>query len=197
MTRTVHRLCRGRKSHKKCGLGLVCALLPAMFFFLAQTSAETLRVTTWDLQESAGGASGPASPAVLTNAVEAAAGALKELDPDVILLQRVRDWRESPQPAQAVEAAGYNGPVWPQFGEPAAGAAASRQAAILSKHKAYFSWSEAWRNPGEMKVSGGFVFAAIQAGGHKVAVFSVELDDQLIQANSAKLNPAKARVAAA
>src|SRR6266853_447765 len=165
------------------------ALVVPLFFLLGHASAETLRVTTWNLQEARGGA--------VTNAIEAAATALKEIDPDVILLQQVRDWPMCLQLLQALKPAVYNVLVCSRFGQQPSEATRSGQAAILAKRKAYFSWSEAWRSQDEVKVPGGFVFAAIEANGYRVALFSVELDDQLIQSNSAATDPAIARLMAA
>src|SRR6266850_6301650 len=113
------------------------ALVGSLFFVLGHASAETLRVTTWNLQEARGSAA--------TNGIEAAAKALKEIDPDVILLQQVRDWPMCLQLVEALKPAVYNVVVCSKFGQSASAGAGNGQAAILSKRKAYFSWSEAWR----------------------------------------------------
>src|SRR5260221_4539289 len=149
---------------------LFAALGSSLFLVLSLASAETLRVTTWNLQEARGGA--------VTNGIEAAATALKEIDPDVILLQQVRDWPMCLQDVQTLKPSGYNVLVCSRFSRQASDAARTGQVAILAKRKAYFSWSEAWRSQDETKVPGGFVFAAIEASGYRVALFSVELDDQ-------------------
>src|ERR1043165_8083273 len=61
---------------------IAVSTLPSLALLTA--SAETLRVTTWNLQ---GATSLPPNP-ILTNALEAAVASLKQLDPDVILLQQ-------------------------------------------------------------------------------------------------------------
>src|SRR6266705_6620632 len=119
------------------------ALVLLILFLPGHASAETLRVTTWNLQEARGSA--------VTNAIGAAATALKEIDPDVILLQQVRDWPMCLQLVQALKPAVYNVLVCSRFNQPASAAAGNVQAAILSKRKAYFSWSEAWRTQDEKK----------------------------------------------
>src|SRR6266404_1266483 len=178
----------GRKSMVRIRWLLLLAL-GSLFFVLNYASAETLRVTTWHLEEVRGSA--------VTNAIETAATALKEIDPDVILLQQARDWPMCQQLVLALKPAVYNVLVCSRFSQPASDAARAGQAAILAKRKAYFTWSEAWRTQGETKIPGGFVFAAIEANGYRVALFSVELDDQLIQSNSAATDPAIARLMAA
>src|SRR5260370_865094 len=74
--------------------GSVVALL------VIPSTAETLRVTTWNL-----------GSGLETNAaafLEEAAGTLKNLDPDVILLQRVRDWHMCAQLAEALKPLEYH-----------------------------------------------------------------------------------------
>src|SRR6266404_6659254 len=171
----------GRKSMVRIRWLLLLAL-GSLFFVLNYASAETLRVTTWHLEEVRGSA--------VTNAIETAATALKEIDPDVILLQQVRDWPMCLQLVQALKPAVYNVLVCSRFSQQISDPARTGQAAILAKRKAYFTWSEAWRSQGETKIPGGFVFAAIEVNGCRVAVVSVELDVQLIQSNSAATDPA-------
>ncbi len=145
----------------------------ALLLLLASTSAETLRVTTWNLQ----GANNLPANGILTNSLEAAAAALKQLDPDVILLQQVRDWRMCSQLVQALKPAAYEVLICSSFQETSGTGKENRQAAILSKRKAYFSWSEAWAGQNDKDLSGGVVFAAIQTADHRVGLFSVQLDE--------------------
>src|SRR6476469_1358491 len=131
----------------------------SLLLLIGSASAETLRVTTWNLH----GANNLPSNGILTNSIEAAAVALKQLDPDVILLQQVRDWRMCSQLAQALKPAVYEVLICSAFPETILTGKENRQAAILSKRKAYFSWSEAWAgNQNDNGLSGGVVFAAIQ-----------------------------------
>jgi len=145
----------------------------SLFLLIASTSAETLRVTTWNLQ----GANTLPSNGILTNSIEAAATALKQLDPDVILLQQVRDWRMCSQLAQALKPAVYEVLICSAFPETIGTGKENRQVAILSKRKGYFSWSEAWATQNDNQLSGGLAFAAIQTADHRVGLFSVALDD--------------------
>ena len=139
----------------------VLAILLAATF----AKAETIRLTTWNLGYTE---SGPLD----TNRIEQAAAILKKTDPDVILLQHVRDWPLCAQLAEALKPAAYTVAICSSFAGPAAGASAP-QTAVLSKSKAYFSWSEAWQGAA---TNGGFGFVAIQKGNRRLGIFSVQFD---------------------
>ena len=53
---------------------------------------ETIRVTTWNLQWFPAGSENLLPPAVEQQRIAAAAEQLKILNPDVLLLQEIRDW---------------------------------------------------------------------------------------------------------
>ena len=99
---------------------------------------------------------------------------MKKLDPDVILLQQVRDWKTCDQLVQALKPAEYKILVCSSFNDPRTGTLRKRQVAILSKTKAYFAWSEPWRNKGKTVLPGGLAFAALQVGKQRVGFFSVQ-----------------------
>ena len=128
--------------------------------------AETVRVTTWNLEP---------MPAAGTNdsRIPDAAAVLRKLNPDVILLQQVRDWRMCEQLAQALKPADYSVCVCSSFREARTGSLSNQQVAILSRARAYFSWSEAWRSQGETALPGGLAFAAFQLGKQRVGFYSV------------------------
>jgi hypothetical protein len=151
-----------------------------------------LRVTSWNLQDSVGAVNSSAA----SNAIQTAAAALKTRDPDVILLQGVRDWPMCLDLAQALKPEIYHVLVCSSFRQPRTGAGAMPQTAILSKRKAYFAWSEAWRSPADNPIAGGFVIAAIEAGKRRVSLFSVEVDEQLLKAKAVHPEAADARAEA-
>ena len=119
-----------------------------------------VRVATWSFE--AGAATNRA-------ALKAAAAELSQLHPEVILLDGVRDWQMCDTLAHALKPADYRVLVCSAFRAPGSDAPAPAQVAILSRHKAYFSWSEAWRVEGP---AGGFAFAAVQLGNKRVGFFS-------------------------
>jgi hypothetical protein len=151
----------------------VAARLIVGFAIVAGVSpsfADALRVTSWNLQSL-----GADSTEGTSNAVRQWAPTLTKLNPDVILLQGVNDWKMCAQLAQALKPAEFNIAICSSF-RPAQGQVTGRrQVAILSKQKAYFSWSEAWHNSGETAGPGGFTFAALQTGKVRVGLFCAEL----------------------
>ncbi|MDB6019730.1 MAG: hypothetical protein JWR19_4219 [Pedosphaera sp.] len=154
-----------------CPAGLLALLFLSSNLSL-NLFAAPVRVTTWNLQAANG-----ASPDTDTNRIQAAATVLKKLNPDVILLQHVRDWQMCGQLADALKPATYNVLVCSALRDPHTGASTKQQVAILSKKKAYFSWSEAWQAGNQPTLPGGYAFVAIRVGKEKVGFFSVALDD--------------------
>jgi endonuclease/exonuclease/phosphatase family metal-dependent hydrolase len=144
------------------------AWLLALTFIAALPSclAGGLRVTTWNLEFSPNAGTDEAR-------MEKAAAALKEINPDVILLQQVRDWKMCQQLAEALSPAKYTLHVCSCFRDERTGTLSQQQVAILSTAKAYFSWSEAWRPQRGVTLNGGFAFAALQFGQQRFGVFSV------------------------
>ena len=146
-----------------CG---ACLFALALFALLPSCLAGAIRVTTWNLG---------LGEAADTNAVrlQEAADALKQLNPDVILLQHVRDWQMCRELAQALKPARYTVHACSSFREARTGALGEQQVAILSKAKAYLSWSGSWQPQGETASPGGFAFAALQIGQQRFGFFSV------------------------
>jgi hypothetical protein len=116
----------------------------------------------------------PAAAGTNEARLQEAAAALKQLNPDVILLQQVRDWKMCGQLAQALKPAQYSVQVCSSLRDARTGALSEQQVAILSKARAYFSWSEGWRPQGEATLPGGFAFAALRVGQQRFGFFSVQ-----------------------
>jgi hypothetical protein len=138
---------------------LLLAVLPA--------TAAPVRVTTWSLEAKVG---------ATNDVIPDAATALKKLNPDVILLQRVPDWQSCNELAAALKPANYRVAICSSFRDARTGKLSREQTAILSKAPAYISWAEAWQGGGQDAVAGGFAFAAIHVGNKNVAFFCVEPD---------------------
>ena len=135
--------------------------------------AETLRVTTLNLEDMAGWS---ATSESAQRRINEAAQSLLKLRPDVILLEHVRDWQMCLQFAQALKPAEYNVLVCSSFRNAASASPDQPQVAILARQKAYMSWSEAWHADGQTNTPGGYVFAAIQAGKHRIGFFSLQME---------------------
>src|ERR1019366_5943861 len=73
----------------------------ALFALRPSCMAGSLRVTTWNLEFPAVGGTNEAR-------LQEAAAALRQLNPDVIRLQQVRDWKMCGQLAQALKPAQYS-----------------------------------------------------------------------------------------
>ncbi len=142
-------------------------------FTLAWDSwAEPIRVSMWTFKA----ASGAPATILRTNdsQIELAARALKQLDPEVILLQGVHDWRMCQQLARALKPGEYNIIGCSSFSDSRTNAPNASQVAILSRHKGYFFWSEPWRTADQEPMPGGFAVAAIQIGKRRLGVFSIQ-----------------------
>jgi hypothetical protein len=147
--------------------------------------AETLRVTTWNLGLSPAAEASNAAAETNQFGIQQAAATLRNLNPDVILLQQVRDWKMCDQLAQALKPADYKVLICSSFGDARNGASRRQQVAILSRTKAYFAWSEAWRKEAETVLPGGLAFAALQIGKQRVGLFSVEAGTASVEAPDA------------
>ncbi len=156
---------------RSIGLALLLPV-PASF-------ADAIRVTAWNLPAPAVASPQATPPRTTARLIEEAAAALKELNPDVILLPQACDWQTCGQLVQALKPADYTVLLCSSFRDSRTGAPGKRQVAILSKRKAYFSWSEPWQAKEQPAFTGGFGFAAIQFGKQRVGFFAVQLDDGL------------------
>jgi hypothetical protein len=132
---------------------------------------ETLRVTSWNLGLHSGGMDGSAL-------VDEAARTLKSLDADVILLQGVSDWQWCSQLADALKPADYSLLVCSGFRGTSLVATGQTQVAILSKRKAYFTWSQAWQSQKQQPAAQGMAFAAVQAGTQRLGFFTAFADNR-------------------
>ena len=146
-------------------------------------------MTTWNLEPSAVAGS-PGAADTNQIAIQPAAAALKNLNPDVILLQHVRDWKTCDQLAQALKPADYKVLICSSFGNEPTGGSRRQQVAILSRAKAYFAWSEPWRKDGETALPGGLAFAALQIGKQRVGLFSIAAETGSAKTLDARQNKA-------
>jgi hypothetical protein len=132
--------------------------------------AQTVRVTTWDM-------SAPTQPGKpFTAGIDEVAQKLRQLAPDVVLLRRVTGWKMCSQLAEALKPADYRVVACSAFHDGNANVGvAPNQVAILARNAAYFSWSEPWNFQVGRSASGGFAFAALQVGGHRLGFSCLEI----------------------
>jgi len=152
----------------------ITTLVLALCVLVPSGLAQTLRVTSWNLDPVNLARTNGAAANTNGIRIPAAATALKKLNPDVILLQQVRDWQMCEDLAQALRPAKYNILTCSAFRDARTGTLRRQQVAILAKAKAYFAWSEPWHNRGVPPLPGGFAFAALQIGTQRVGFFSVQ-----------------------
>jgi hypothetical protein len=145
---------------------LIAVLLWANF-----CAAETLRVTTWNLGN-------PSSRPDAAVPIDEVAATLRILDPDVILLQGVQDWRLCAQLAGALKPADYRVLICSAFHGSLPLGADPAQVAILSKRPAYFTWSEGWQSKTAEALPQGVAFAAIQTDTQRLGFFTALFGDQ-------------------
>jgi hypothetical protein len=172
-----------RASSIAARLLLVCAVLAAL-----PCPAAPLRVAAWNLET-------PSDPAAADARISEVATLISAEKPDIVVLEPVADWQTCSRLTQALRPAAYNVIVCSAFRDPQTGATTSRQLAILSRHRAYFSWSEAWPADAGSPSPGGYAFAAIRAAGQRLGVFAVQLDPSLASQPGGSA-PAGARSAA-
>ncbi|HTA30828.1 MAG TPA: endonuclease/exonuclease/phosphatase family protein, partial [Candidatus Cybelea sp.] len=149
----------------------------ALALGVAPSQAEPIRVTTWNLQPGVIAGTNASSTNFQHGLVQDAAERLKPLRPDIILLQQVADWETCRQLAQALQPENYQVAICSSFRDPR-GKLLRRQAAVLSKAKAFLAWAEPWKKSSALPaLPGGFAFAAIQVGNSNVGIFSVQFSD--------------------
>ena len=151
----------------------------AFLFTAGMLSAAPLRVTTWNIEPKLAAGTNGTSPGYQKNLIKESAEILKNLNPDVILLQGVLDWESCNEMVKALKPAKYNVAAWSSLRDLQTGLLSKQQVTILSKTRAYISWSENWKTDHTNVASGGFAFAAVRIGGKNVGFFSVQIGDDV------------------
>ena len=151
-----------RRYRLKAGLRTIAT---AMALSASISNAESIRVTTWNLGMDA---QGPESSRQLNEA----ARILQSLDSDVILLQHVPDWRTCLDLAAALKPLNYAVLTCSAFEDFPPESGLQPQVAILSKRKAYFTWSDNWEPGTAQAPACGAAFAAIQVGPQRLGFFT-------------------------
>ena len=162
--------------------------------FALGASAAPLRVTTWDIEPNLAAGTNGASAGYRQNLIQEVAEVLTKLHPDVIILQGVPDWPSCSELVKALKPAKYNVAAWSSFRDASTRTLSAQQTAILTRGKAYISWSEPWKNAGGAVARGGFAFAAIKTGGRSAGFFSAQLgENELLGENGRSAEQQAAR----
>jgi hypothetical protein len=153
--------------------------LIAMLAFLVVGSAlgqspTRIRITTWNLEWFPNGSPHDATPEKQAQRIEAAADVLKKLDPDILLLQEMRDYDACARLGEAIHPGAYQVAICSAF------KGAKQQEAIIAKVPAQAAWSESWKSMEGIDPPRGFAFAWFKIGTADIGVYSLHLKSNRI-----------------
>jgi endonuclease/exonuclease/phosphatase family metal-dependent hydrolase len=142
---------------------------------LGQSTEPTkIRITTWNLEWFPNGSSHDAPPEKQAQRIEAAADVLRKLDPDILLLQEMRDYDACARLGEAIHPSTYQVAICSAF------KGAKQEEAIIAKIPAQAAWSEAWKSMEGIDPPRGFAFAWFKIGNADIGVYSLHLKSNLI-----------------
>jgi endonuclease/exonuclease/phosphatase family metal-dependent hydrolase len=137
-------------------------------------------VTTWNLDWFPDGSSKGAPLEKQERRIREAADVLRDLDPDIILLQEIRDYDTCTKLAETIKPHTYQVAICSAFKEPFQSGLGRQQVAILAKQPAQAAWAEKWKSMQGIDPPRGFAFAWFHLGGTDVGIYSVHLKSNLI-----------------
>ena len=135
---------------------------------------DSIRVTTWNLNWFPDGSERGATPERQSRNVAAAADVLRKIDPDILLLQEMRDYPACTALAEAIKPGTYSVAICSAF-------SGRQQVAILSKVYAQAAWAERWQSADGIDPPRGFAFAWFQYGESDIGLYCVHLKSNLIR----------------
>ena len=148
-------------------------LLTISGLLVDRASAANVRLTTWNLDWFPNGKPKEAPPADQEKRIQAAADVLRNLDPDIILLQEIRDYDTCVRLAEAIKPHTYQVAICSAFKEPFQPGLGKQQVAILAKEPAQAAWAERWKSMEGVDPPRGFAFAWFKIKGADFGVYSV------------------------
>jgi endonuclease/exonuclease/phosphatase family metal-dependent hydrolase len=165
------------------------ALLAVLVFFvvgsaLGQSPAK-VRITTWNLEWFPNGSPREATPEKQAQRIQAAADVLKTLNPDILLLQEVRDYDACARLGNAIQPGAYTVGICSAFN------GGKQQEAILAKIPAQAAWSESWKSMEGIDPPRGFAFAWFKIGNADIGVYSLHLKSNLVTHGNAEIETAQ------
>lgn len=150
-----------------------------------------VRVTTWNLEWFPNGSAHDATPEVQTQRIASAADVLRPINPDIILLQEVRDYEACARLGEAIAPGTYHVAICSAFKEPFQRGLGKQQVAILSKYQAQAAWAEPWKSMNGVDPPRGFAFAWFKIRSEEIGVYSVHLKSNLITHGDREAETAK------
>ena len=140
----------------------------------------SIRVTTWNLQWFPSGSQVEAPPSEQTRRIEDAASVLRTINPDIVLLQEVRDYEACARLGEAIRPGTYHVAICSAFKEPFQRGIGRQQVAILAKYQAQAAWTEQWKSRDGVDPPRGFAFAWLRVGKTDIGVYSLHLKSNLV-----------------
>jgi endonuclease/exonuclease/phosphatase family metal-dependent hydrolase len=149
--------------------------------FLATAAlAAPIRVTTWNLEWFPNGTPKDLPAPQQDKRIAAAADVLRPLNPDIILLEEVRDYDVCARLGEAIAPHTYQVAICSAFRQPFTPGVGKQQVAILAKVPAQAAWSETWKAMSGVDPPRGFAFAWFKVNGIDVGVYALHLKSNLI-----------------
>ena len=155
------------------------------------TEPTSIRITTWNLEWFPSGSAHDATPELQAQRIVAAADVLRPINPDIILLQEVRDYDACARLGEAIAPGMYHVAICSAFKEPFQSGLGKQQVAILSKCQAQAAWAEPWKSMNGVDPPRGFAFAWFKIGRKDIGVYSVHLKSNLITRGNREAETAK------
>src|SRR5215475_13998712 len=143
------------------------------------------RITTWNLEWFPNGSAREATQEKQAQRIKAAADVLKELNPDILLLQEVRDYDACNRLAEAIQPRAYTVAICSAF------KGGKQEEAILAKIPSQAAWSESWNSVEGIDPPRGFAFAWFKIGNANIGIYSVHLKSNLVTHGDAVTETAK------
>jgi endonuclease/exonuclease/phosphatase family metal-dependent hydrolase len=144
-----------------------------------------IRITTWNLEWFPNGSAHDAMPEKQAQRIEAAADVLKKLDPDILLLQEMRDYDACARLGEAIRPGAYQVAICSAF------KGAKQQEAIVAKIPAQAAWSESWKSMEGIDPPRGFAFAWFKVGNADIGVYSLHLKSNRIAYGNKEIETVK------
>ena len=151
------------------------------FAITGYSGAQTVRCTTWNLQWFPNGSANEASSEQQNQRIKEAADVLRPINPDIVLLQEVRDYDACARLGEAIAPGIYHVAICSAFREPFHSGLGRQQVAILCKYYAQAAWSEPWKSMNGIDPPRGFAFAWSVIHLQRLRSHRTRADNSLIQ----------------
>jgi endonuclease/exonuclease/phosphatase family metal-dependent hydrolase len=175
----------------KRALFLLLASIAVGSALAGSTDSTNIRITTWNLEWFPNGSPKEAPPEQQSQRIKEAADVLRPINPDIVLLQEVRDYDACARFGEAIAPGIYHVAICSAFREPFHSGLGRQQVAILSKYQAQAAWSESWKSMNGVDPPRGFAFAWFKIGNEDIGVYSVHLKSNLITHGDREAETAK------